>query len=67
MGKKSKKNKKFKKKKLKQNKNNQTKENINYQKDISNSNEFKPKKDKAFLHKRKESLSPFHKGFSFPL
>ena len=54
MGKKSKKNKKFKKKKLKQNKNNQTKENINYQKDISNSNEFKPKKDKAFLHKRKE-------------
>ena len=51
MGKKSK-NRKLKRKKLKSNKN---KDNSNFEKDKSNSNkEFKPKKNLALIHKRKE-------------
>ena len=51
MGKKSK-NKKLRRKKLKLNKN---KENSNFEKDKSNSNkEFRPKKNLALIHKRKE-------------
>ena len=51
MGKKSK-NRKLKRKKLKSNKN---KDNSNFEKDKSNSNkEFRPKKNLALIHKRKE-------------